>query len=45
MFAQSGKTGDGDGETKDDKQNPQINLDHITCNYCGEKGHYTGNIK
>ena len=41
MFAQSGETGDDEGETKGDKT--RRNLDHITCNYCGEKLHYTGN--
>ena len=45
MFAQSGKTGYDDVETKDDKQNPQINIEHITWNDCGGKGHYTGNIE
>ena len=24
---------------------PRRNLEHITCNYCGEKGHYGGNRK
>ena len=43
MFAQHGKTGDGGGEKKDQIKKPQRNLDHITCNYCGEKGHYAGN--
>ena len=28
---------------KIDKQNPQINLDHITCNDCEEKVWYVGN--
>ena len=43
MFAQCGETVDDEGETKDDKQITQRNLDQITCNYCGEKGHYAGN--
>ena len=44
MFAQREKTGDGEGETKDKKHKPQINIDHISCNNCGENLHYTGNI-
>ena len=36
MFTQRRKTGDNEGETKDYKNKTQINLDHITCNYCGE---------
>ena len=35
MFSQCGKNGDDEGETKDDKQYPQRNLDHIICNNCG----------
>ena len=35
MFAQRGKTGDDAGETKDKKQKPKRNLDHITYNGCG----------
>ena len=35
MFAHRGKTGDDEGETKDNKQDPRRNLDHITCNNCG----------
>ena len=35
MFSQCGKNGDYEGETNDDKQYPQSNLDHIICNYCG----------
>ena len=42
IFSQSGKIGYDEGETKDDKQNPWINFDHITCNDCREKGQYTG---
>ena len=45
MFAKSGKTGDEDDKTKYDKHPPKINLDHITCNDCGEKGHFAENIK
>ena len=40
MLSQRGKTGYDKGETKEDKQNPRINLDHINCNDCGEKFHY-----
>ena len=43
MFAQSGKTGDNKGEGKEKQQRPRRNLDHITCNDCGEKGHFYGN--
>ena len=43
MFAQHGKTGDDKGDGKEKKQRPRRNLDHITCNDCGEKGHYAGN--
>ena len=42
MFAQHGKTGDGEGVGKEKEQRPRRNLDHITCNDCGEKGHYAG---
>ena len=43
MFAQYGKNGDGKGDRKEKKRRPRRNLDHITCNYCGEKGQYFGN--
>ena len=43
MFAQRGKTGDNEGDRKEKEQRPRRNLDHITCNDCGEKGHYDGN--
>ena len=43
MFAQRGKTGYYEGDTKYKKQKPWRNIDHITCNYCGEKGHYVRN--
>ena len=43
MFAQRGKTGDDEGNRKEKDQRPRRNLDHITCNDCGEKGHYAGN--
>ena len=43
MFAQRGKTGDGRGDRKEKEQRPRINLDQITCKYCGEKGNYYGN--
>ena len=34
MFTQCGKTGDDEGELKEEKQKPQRNIDHITCNDC-----------
>ena len=43
MFAQRWKNGDGEGDGKEKEQRPRRNLDHITCNKCGEKGHYAGN--
>ena len=43
MFAQRGKIGDDEGDGKDKEQIPRINLDHTTCNDCGEKDHYAGN--
>ena len=43
MFAQRGKTWDDEGNIKYKKQRPSRNLDHITCNDCGEKVHYAGN--
>ena len=43
MFAQREKTGDGKGDRREKDQRPRINLDHITCNDCGEKCHYAGN--
>ena len=43
MFAQRGKTGDNKGDGKEKEQIPRRNLDHITCNDCGEKVHYAGN--
>ena len=43
MFAQRGKTGDDEGNRKEKEQIPRRNLDHITCNDCGEKYHYDGN--
>ena len=36
MFTQRGKTGSDDCETKYKENKPQRNLDHITCNKCGE---------
>ena len=42
MFEQCGKTWYDEGETKDNNQKPQRNLDHITYNYCGKKVHYAG---
>ena len=43
MFEQRGKTGDDEGDGKEKEQRPRRNLDHITCNDCGEKCHYSGN--
>ena len=43
VFSQRGKTGDDEGETKEDKRNPQRNLEHITWNDCGDKGPYVVN--
>ena len=43
MFAQHGKSGDDEGNRKEKEQISRRNLDHITCNYCGEKVHYAGN--
>ena len=43
MFAQHGKTGDNEGDVKEKEQRPRRNLDHITCNDCGEKGNYAWN--
>ena len=43
MFAQCGKIGHEEGNRKEKKQRPRRNLDHITCNDCGEKDHYAGN--
>ena len=43
VFAQRGKTGDDEVDGKEKEQRPRRNLDHITCNDCGEKGHYAGN--
>ena len=40
MFAQRGETGYDKGNGKENEQIPRINMDHITCNDCGEKGHY-----
>ena len=43
MFAQRRKTGDDEGNGKEKEQRPRKNLDHVTGNDCGEKGHYAGN--
>ena len=43
MFVQHGKTGDDEGDGKEKELIPRSNMDHITCNNCGEKGHYAGN--
>ena len=42
VFAQHSKTGDVEGDGKEKEYRPRINLDHITCNDCGEKCHYAG---
>ena len=43
MFAQQGNTGYNEGNKKEKEQRPRRNMDHITCNDCGETGHYSGN--
>ena len=43
MFVQDGKTGDDKDDGKEKEQRPRTNMDHITCNDCGEKGRYAGN--
>ena len=43
IFAQRRKTGDDKGNGKYKEQKLRRNLDHITCNYRGEKYHYAGN--
>ena len=43
MLVQRGKTGNAKGETKDEKNTPGRNLDHIACNDCVENVHYTLN--
>ena len=43
MFAQRRKTGDEKGDGKEKEQRPRRNMDHITCNNCGEKVNYAGN--
>ena len=37
IFVQRGKTGYDEGDGKEKDQIPRRNLDHITCNDCGEK--------
>ena len=44
MFTQRKSTGDDESETKDENKKSQRNLVHITCNDCGIKGYYAGNI-
>ena len=44
IFVQRGKTGDNKGNRKENEKIPRRNMDHITCNNFGEKGHYYGNI-
>ena len=43
MFAQHGKNEEDEGDGKEKEQRPRRNLDHITCNDCGEKGHHAEN--
>ena len=43
MFAQRGKTGDDEFNVKEKEQRSRRNIDHITCNDCGEKSRYAGN--
>ena len=43
MFVHRGKTGYDEGNGKEKDQRPRRNLDHITCNDCGNKGHYAWN--
>ena len=43
VFAQRRKPGDNEGDEKEKEQRPRRNIDHITCNDCGEKVHYSGN--
>ena len=45
MFVQHKKTRDDEGNRKEKYQRPIRNLDHITCNYSGEKFQYAGNIE
>ena len=45
MFAQIGVNGDGKGGGKKKEQRSRRNMDHVTCNNCGEKGHCSGNSK
>ena len=42
MFAQYGKTGDGEGDREEKEQRPRRNLYHINYNGCGEKDNYAG---
>ena len=43
MFAQLRKTRDGEGGKKETEQRPRRNVDHSTCNDCGEKSSYSRN--
>ena len=43
IFEQRGITGDEEGDGKEKDQRTSRNMDHITCNNCGEKCHYAGN--
>ena len=43
IFAQREKNGDNEGNRKEKEQIPRRNMDHITCNDCGYKVHYSVN--
>ena len=43
MFAQRGKNWDDEDDRKEKEHTPRRNMEHITCNNCGEKVHYAGN--
>ena len=43
MFVQQRKNGDDKGDGKEKEQRLRRNMDHITCNRCGEKVHYSEN--
>ena len=43
MLTQCGKTGDNEGEAKEERKKYQRNLDQIICNDCGVNYHYAVN--
>ena len=43
VYAQRRKTGDDKGDKKKKNKRSRRNLDHITCNNCGEKVRYAWN--